>query len=219
MSDASASPRRRSTGTRSGDLSKVSTESVERASPMAGLPPITVIARDLGAPGLKDGRCAAWYRGGKNPRSLKLDDAKGCWYDFGQQQGDGIIRLVEVALGVDRREAVEWLRRQYQLGKPDSGMRQRREQARSEGENLLAFVNRMRERVFEIRNSILTDWHLAQWAARGPDRAGDLPASEWRRLRRRLKLADGIDEYMRHVEQLPAAELIALRNRLIEVQV
>jgi hypothetical protein len=95
-------------------------------------------------------------------------------------------------------------------------MRQRREQARSEGENLVKFINRLRETVFEIRNSILTDWHVAEWAARGPDRAGDLPASEWRRLRQRLKLADGIDDYLRHVEQLSAVELIALRNRLVE---
>jgi hypothetical protein len=98
-------------------------------------------------------------------------------------------------------------------------MRQRREQARSESENLLGFVNRLRECVFQVRNSILKDWHLAEWAARGPDRAGDLLASEWRHLRERLKLADQLDDYMRHVEKLPAPELIALRDRLVEVPV
>ena len=69
---------------------------------MTGLPSISVIAHDLGAPEIKDDRCAAWFRGGKNPRSLKLDDEKGAWFDFGQQQGGGIVRLVDIALGVDR---------------------------------------------------------------------------------------------------------------------
>lgn len=185
---------------------------------MTGLPPISAVARDLGAPEIKDDRCAAWYRGGSNSRSVKFDDAEGVGYDFGTGKGFGYIGLVQMVQGCDRREAVAWLRRQYGLAKPDPAMRQRREQARSESADLTAFVNRLRETVFEIRNSILTDWHVAEWAARGPDRAGDLPASEWRRLRQRRKLADQLDDYMAHVEQLPAAELIALRNRLIEVQ-
>jgi phage/plasmid primase-like uncharacterized protein len=91
---------------------------------MTGLPSISVIAHDLGAPEIKDDRCAAWFRGGKNPRSLKLDDEKGAWFDFGQQQGGGIVRLVDIALGVDRREAAAWLQRKYGL-KPDPAMRSR----------------------------------------------------------------------------------------------
>jgi hypothetical protein len=182
---------------------------------MTGFPPISVIARDLGMTG-KNGRYGPSWRESKSQRSVTVDDRIGCWYDHGAQEGGGIVALVEKVLNCDRRQAVDWLRQRYGLAKPDPGMRQRREQARSEGENLVKFINRLRETVFEIRNSILTDWHVAEWAARGPDRAGDLPASEWRRLRQRLKLADGIDDYLRHVEQLSAVELIALRNRLVE---
>lgn len=185
---------------------------------MTGLPPISVVARDLGAPEIKDDCCAGWYRAGKNPRSVKFNDAKGVGYDFGIGKGFGYIGLVEMVQGCGRREAVAWLRRQYGLVKLDPTIHQRRGQARRDLADLLAFVNRLRETVFEIRNEILSEWHLAEWAARGPARAGDLPASEWRRLRKRLELADQIDDYVAHVEQLPAGELIALRDRLVEVQ-
>jgi hypothetical protein len=185
---------------------------------VTGLPPISTVARDLGAPEIKDGRCAAWFRGGSNARSVKFDDVQGVGIDFGTGKGFGCVGLAQMVQGCGPREAGAWLRRQYGLAKPDAAMRQRREQARTAAADLDAFVNRLRETVFaEIRNPILAEWHKAERFYRGPRRIGDLPASEWRRLRERLKLADGIDQFMRHVEQLPAAELRALRDRLIEV--
>jgi hypothetical protein len=55
---------------------------------------------------------------------------------------------------------------------------------------------------------------MAERFYRGPRRIGELPASEWRRLRERLKIADGIDAYVERLGLLSTAELLALRHRL-----
>lgn len=181
---------------------------------MMGLPPISSIARDLGAPAIKDDRCAAWYRGGNNPRSLKLDDAKACVYDFGKQEGGGILWLVSKALSGDRHESVEWLRTQYGTSRPNSAQRQQRYQVDATAESLAAWRWRVIQFLRAVRNASYEAWNEAQTRYRGDKRVEDLPASDWRMLRRRLKHADGIDSYIKHLADLPAAELLALRDRV-----
>ncbi len=181
---------------------------------MTGLRPISTIARDLGAPEIKDGRCAAWYRGGSNPRSLKLDDDKGAWYDFGKQRGGGIIDLVMLALGCDRRGAVDWLRQRYGLAKPDAAMRSRREAIRPAALSLAEWRWGLVQGLRAVRNCAWDAWNEAETLYRGLERVGDLPATEWRRLRQRLKLADGIDRYINHLQSLSTPDLLALRQRL-----
>lgn len=181
---------------------------------MNGLPPISVVARDLGCGPIVKDRAAAWFRGGANPRSLTLDDEKGCYYDHGAQRGGGIVALAEAALGGDRHEALAWLRHQYGLGKPDPAMRARRRAAHDAAADLAAWRWRLVQYLRAVRNAAWDAWQAAERQYRGPLRTGDLPATAWRELRQRLKIADRIDSYIARLQALSTPDLIALRQRL-----
>lgn len=66
------------------------------------------IWRALGGGDLQHGRGKAFWRGGDG-FNVKLDSSQGRWYDHVINKGGGAIQLVEVALGINRRDAISWL--------------------------------------------------------------------------------------------------------------
>jgi hypothetical protein len=180
---------------------------------VTGLPPISVIAADLGMKGDK-GRYGPSWRESKSQRSVTVDDRIGCWYDHGAGEGGGIVALVGKALGCDRRQAFDWLKQRYGLGKPDPAMLSQRQAVQSTAASLAEWRWGLTQYLRAIRNGGWTDWLEAERMYKGPERIGDLPASTWQALRQRLKLADGIDSYTGRLQGMSAAELIELRDRL-----
>ena len=70
---------------------------------------LSEIVSALGGPKLRRGRCRAWYRSGKNPEALVIDDARGIWCDHGKGEGGGVLSLIQTSLGCSRRVAARWL--------------------------------------------------------------------------------------------------------------
>lgn len=181
---------------------------------MIGFPPISSIARDLGAPDIKDDRCAAWYRGGNNPRSLKLDDDKACAYDFGKQEGGGIVWLVAKALDRDRRQAFDWLRERYDL-KQDPAMRSRRQAVRSTAISLAEWRWKFAQGLRAVAIFIERDCRaIARWTDTQTDFSEDPRWELFSHERERLTIAEGIDAYARRLLDLPARDVLKLRQRL-----
>jgi hypothetical protein len=71
--------------------------------------PILDVWRALGGPEPKRGRAPAWWRGGDNPQAVSLNEEKGCWHDFRDHSGGGVLALVETVLDCDRATALAWL--------------------------------------------------------------------------------------------------------------
>jgi hypothetical protein len=69
--------------------------------------PITKIAEALGAM-VKRGRCQAFWRNGDG-WNVSFNDAKGTFYDHARGEGGGILDLVRLIRGGDRKDALEWL--------------------------------------------------------------------------------------------------------------
>ena len=62
----------------------------------------------LGGGPIRHGRSAAFWRGGRRD-SVAIDSKRNLWHDFVMGEGGGCLRLVEVALGLDRPAALRWL--------------------------------------------------------------------------------------------------------------
>lgn len=62
---------------------------------------------------IKNGRCAAPWRGGTNPMSVSIDRDK--WYDHGTKGGGGIIELGALKFAGDKQQAQEFLGNYYRL--------------------------------------------------------------------------------------------------------
>lgn len=71
---------------------------------------------------------AFWRRG--DGYSVALHPEKGCWFDFVSNEGGGILRLVEVALGCDRKAALEWVADYAGVPLHDTTPAERRDYAR-----------------------------------------------------------------------------------------
>ncbi len=70
---------------------------------------ITAVWAGLGGDPPERGRARAFYRDGDNPHAVSLSDAKGCWYDYRDNIGGGVLDLIQHILGCDRRTALRWL--------------------------------------------------------------------------------------------------------------
>jgi hypothetical protein len=62
----------------------------------------------LGGGPLRAGRGRAFWRNGDG-YNIAIDQKRGVWHDKVTHEGGGILRLVETALGCDRRAALAWL--------------------------------------------------------------------------------------------------------------
>ena len=69
---------------------------------------ITNVWATLGGPPLRHGRGQAWWRDGDS-HNVALHEGRSLWYDHARNEGGGILHLVQLALGCDRRAALEWL--------------------------------------------------------------------------------------------------------------
>lgn len=62
----------------------------------------------LGGQPPKRGRARAFWRGGDG-QNVVLNDKKGVWFDFRDNQGGGILHLIQRILNCDRKAALKWL--------------------------------------------------------------------------------------------------------------
>jgi len=69
---------------------------------------ITAVWRALGGGPLRHGRGQAFFRDGDG-WNISLNGEKNCFYDHAAGEGGGVLRLIEVARGCDRAEALRWL--------------------------------------------------------------------------------------------------------------
>ena len=73
---------------------------------------ILEVWRALGGTELRRGRAPAFWRSGDNPQAIAVHAEKGCWYDYRDNVGGGVLRLVQHVRSCDQPEALRWL--QYQ---------------------------------------------------------------------------------------------------------
>lgn len=73
---------------------------------------ILEVWRALGGPELRRGRAPAFWRSGDNPQAIAVHAEKGCWYDYRDSVGGGVLQLVQHVKGCDQSGALRWL--QYQ---------------------------------------------------------------------------------------------------------
>ena len=64
--------------------------------------------RALGGPEPRRGRAPAWWRGSRDP-NVKIDAARGIFYDHVTSSGGGVLALVETVLSCNRAAALTWL--------------------------------------------------------------------------------------------------------------
>jgi len=168
---------------------------------------------------VRSNRMTAAWRGGDG-LSVSLDRQRGLFYDHRDGKGGDVIKLVMLCRGCGFGEALAWLADFYgvELKQPDTETlrrsQRRRQQAQVTAEGLADLRWRVTQYLRAVRNSIWSECSRFERESVGPHRIQDRPAGEWKRMRERMKLADGIDDYITHLTSLPAAELIKLRDRL-----
>ncbi|MBM3756930.1 MAG: hypothetical protein FJW38_23470 [Acidobacteria bacterium] len=79
----------------------------------------------LGGGPLRAGRGRAFWRGGDG-FNVSIDAERRRWYDHARAEGGGILRLVETALGVNRRAALAWLGDNFGVGTTERTPEERR---------------------------------------------------------------------------------------------
>lgn len=68
---------------------------------------ISEVWRALGGGDLRNGRGRAWWRGGDG-YNVALHEANGCWYDYRDHVGGGVLDLVQHIRGGNRTDALRW---------------------------------------------------------------------------------------------------------------
>lgn len=168
---------------------------------MLTLPRILEVWRSLGGGELRRDRGRAFWRNADG-FNVKLDQERNSFYDFAHAEGGGVVRLVELALGVDRAQAWGWLREAFGVDAPAPG----RDRARQ----------RERERALETGEARrFLAWLLAQREARH-DEAARFSASIWNEAQdeaskqARKNAEQAIYATYREIERLknPTAELV-----------
>jgi DNA primase len=103
---------------------------------------------------------------GDSPTTFSINPNKGTWYCFKCNEGGGKLRLVERALGLDRKAALRWLG--DLAGVPVGGSwsdqerrewAKRRKMAEIEARHLVAWRNGLMEALREARNTHLRAYH------------------------------------------------------------
>jgi hypothetical protein len=121
--------------------------------------PIVPVVRELGGPELpRHGRVPAWWRKGDS-LSVSIDTDKNCYYDFVTGDGGGALKLVQPALGCDRRAALRWLQDHCGLDAPNGRAAPPRDDVRA-------------ARYFAIATELLADELLETLPCDDPARLG-----------------------------------------------
>jgi hypothetical protein len=117
----------------------------------------------LGGDPLRRCRGKAFWRDGDG-YNISLNDQKGCWYDFRDNAGGGMLDLICLVLQCDRASAIAWL--SDYAGMPlDSetfSTPQHRRAAEIEAELLLAWRAGVFDSLLEQRNFSLKLYHGAK---------------------------------------------------------
>jgi len=209
-----AQPQR--TGRSSATSTAVSlTELLERVT-------VSELVAALGGGPLRRHRCRAWYRDGRSPTSLAIDDLRGCWYDHGVKRGGGKLYLIQVALGCDRRAACHWLASQQgvELGRsPRRSARcvaARRKSAEMRAADLTRWRTARLDELRTIRNSYWDSFrHAEAWRLRNQ---GQRP-NDWRWsaslcFAHDLASGDACALELERLERMSPAELVVERDRV-----
>jgi len=107
-------------------------------------------------------RFRAIYRNGDG-YSVALNDDKGCWYDFVEGIGGGILDLIQKVLRCDRRTAIEWfcdfagIKSERKRRNPVAWRR-----SLAHADELIAWRDRILEDLRLQRNEALRGFHLAK---------------------------------------------------------
>lgn len=179
----------------------------------------TDIARvviELGGPELVGGRMPAFWRVTDDP-NVSVDQAKGLWFDHAAGVGGGVLDLIQSVRGCDRRSALQWLADVHGVSLdqnsrpagPDSLARWRT------AERLAVELSRRRsdwlKRLRDERNQLYdVELDVSRRARAAMEGKADLSESEWADICAHAHdniVAEGIDDEIRRVENLPALEL------------
>ena len=123
-----------------------------------------------GAP-LRGTRGRAFWRNGDG-YNIAIDRANGVWYDQCDHVGGGIVALVEIAIGLDRRAALEWLAQNFGISSGKSytpaerrEFARRRQAARAAAERLIERRDEAFNQIREAKRKKLEEYHRINGAA------------------------------------------------------
>ena len=117
-----------------------------------------------GAP-LRGNRGRAFWRNGDG-YNISIDATKGTWYDHASGTGGGMLALVEIATGGDRRAALEWLGQNFGIAtggsySPAERMEfaRRRAAARAAAERLIERRDEAFNEIRQAKREKLEEYH------------------------------------------------------------
>jgi hypothetical protein len=156
----------------------------------------------LGGGPLRGGRGRAFWRNGDG-FNVSLDQRNNRWFDHAGGFGGGTLRLVEVALGVDWREALAWLADNFGISVGAARTPQeRREYARR------------REQAWNLASALVAQRDATIEAIRAKERQH---LDRYHQLEREAMPTQDIELAWRAEREMEAAdELMALRDELAE---
>lgn len=141
-----------------------------RAAEIVAAGRISEVWAALGGDRPKHGRARAFFREGNNSSAVSLNDAKGCWFDYRDGVGGGVLDLIQRVQACDRSSALHWLAELNGVALEDQNISaaERREcgrrahRAKQEAEDLILWkgtlidaLKRERERWWEIYHASL----------------------------------------------------------------
>lgn len=180
---------------------------------------IAKIASYLGCK-VRRSRMTAPWRGGTG-FTVSLDRDRGLFFDHKTGHGGDIIELVKLCRGCGFSEALAWLadhcgvtlRRQ----EPGAAARYQAAQTRAQSaaDDLVGWRNERAYRLRMRRNAMWSECRRVEnWADGQKGFSDDLRWSKVAQVPDLWRVADRIDDQVTRLERLPAAELVALRERL-----
>ena len=175
-----------------------------------------------GGPLRRNRGCAFWR--GSESYSVSISSERNVFFDFGPGEGGGVLALVQMVRGCDRRDALVWLGNLYHADLDDCSLsieqrrawQRRRAESESWGAELLEFrealLLELRHRRNNVWQRILAAERFGRQfvAERGRD---DL----WNFCFECLAEEPGgqrLDEWVGRIEAMPPFELAALRERM-----
>lgn len=164
----------------------------------------------LGGDPLRHGRGRAFWRNGKS-RSVKIDTDRNIWYGFGDRKGGGILDLIMIGLGCDKRAALQWLAEHEGVTLDDSPLSRderrtwARRRARAERDNLPAERQAVIDDIRTRRNRAWDDERAASRLALRMIREGRDDSPSWDVVWRHVfgdRRGDALDHELQRVQSL-----------------
>ena len=120
---------------------------------------------------LRGNRGRAFRRNGDG-FNIAIDQTKGTWFDHTSGTGGGILALVEIAIGLDRRAALDWLAQNFGISSGKSytpaerrEFARRRQAARAVAERLIQRRDEAFNQIREAKRKKLEEYHRINGAA------------------------------------------------------